>query len=96
MTTAVASQHERVERPPSRRRTVNQTLSAATHVSEGFADYVFQILDGRPQGGAPSVTEDPVALIRHAAASRRLRLVREITCCLIAVVVICAGIGRLS
>ncbi|MEV6492006.1 hypothetical protein AB0M20_25820, partial [Actinoplanes sp. NPDC051633] len=31
-----------------------------------------------------------------AAASRRLRLVREITCCLIAVVVICAGIGRLS
>ncbi len=96
MTTAVASQSDRVELPPIRRRTVNQTLSAATHVSEGFADYVFRILDGRPRGGAPSVTEDPVAVVRHAAASRRLRLGREIACCLIAVVVICAVIGRLS
>ena len=96
MTTVVASQRERVEPAPIRRRTVNQTLSAAAHVSEGFADYVLRILDGRPQGGAPSVTEDPVALVRHAAASRRLRLGREIACCLIAVVVICAVIGRLS
>jgi hypothetical protein len=96
VTTAVASQRERVERAPVRRRTVNQTLSAATHVSEGFADYVLRILDGRPRGGAPSVTEDPVAVVRHAAASRRLRLAREVVCCLVAVVVTGAVIGRLS
>ncbi|WP_433717692.1 hypothetical protein ACQP2Y_26265 [Actinoplanes sp. CA-051413] len=96
MTTAVASPRERIEQAPIRRRTVNQTLCAATHVSEGFADYVVRILDGWPRGGAPSVTEDPVALVRHAAAARRLRLGREIACCVIAVVVICAVIGRLS
>ncbi|MEU8610913.1 hypothetical protein AB0C29_23280 [Actinoplanes sp. NPDC048791] len=96
MTTAVASQRERVEPAPIRRRTVNQTLCAATHVSEGLADYVLRILDGRPQGDAPSITEDPVAVVRHAAASRRLRLGREVGCSLVAVVVICSVIGRLS
>ncbi|MFI7545282.1 hypothetical protein [Actinoplanes sp. NPDC049599] len=63
---------------------MDQTLCAAAHLVEGFADYTFRIMNGRPQAGAPSLTEDPVALLRHAGAARRLRRFRDALCCLIA------------
>jgi hypothetical protein len=71
------------ERPVDR-RTVEQTLCAAAHLAEGCADYIVGLMNGRPQGGAPSLTEDPVALLRHAHAARRRQRCRDALCCLIA------------
>jgi len=84
LTTVLESpQREMTDAVPSRRRTVTQTLCAATHVLDGFADYTVQIMNGSPRAGAPSVTEDPVALLRHAVGARRLRRYRDVACCLI-------------
>ncbi|MEJ3749550.1 hypothetical protein WEI85_40610 [Actinomycetes bacterium KLBMP 9797] len=96
MTAALAPQREKTNPTPIRRRTVNQTLCAAAHVAEGFADYAVRILDGPPRGGAPSVTDDPVALLRHATAARRLRCFRDVACCLVAMAVGGAVVGRLA
>lgn len=78
------------------RRTVDQTLSAATHVAEGFAAYAIRTLEGWPCAGAPSVTEDPVALARHARAAWRLRCCRDVVCALIAVAVGAVVVARLT
>lgn len=97
MTTVLApSQREKTSAASTRRRTVNQTLCAATHVAEGFADYTVRIVDGRPRAGTPSLTEDPVALLRHATAARRLRCSRDVACCLITLAVGGVVVGRLA
>lgn len=93
---APSPQQEESWRRPTRRRAVDQTLCAAAHVAEGFAEYAVHIMDGPPRAGAPSLTEDPVALLRHATAARRLRGYREWVCCLIALAVGGAVVAQLA
>ncbi|WP_282760950.1 hypothetical protein [Actinoplanes sandaracinus] len=75
---------------------MNQTLCAATHVTEGFADYTAHIFDGGPRGGAPYITEDPVALLRHAVTAKRSRSYRDVVCALVAVAIFATVVGRLA
>jgi hypothetical protein len=59
-------------------------MCAGAYVWEGFADYVLATFDARPGAGAPSITEDPVALLRHSVAARRTRLRRDALLLLVA------------
>lgn len=68
--------------------TVDQKLCAAAYVCDGLADYVFwSFHEGRPAAWAPSCTIDAIALLRHAAAARRVRRLRDGTLLMLALAV---------
>jgi hypothetical protein len=86
MTTAITAVRSTHVTAPAQERTVDETLCAAVYVCEGLPEYVLgRFHHGPPVAWAPSPTVDALALLRHATVARRVRRLRDVFLCLLAI-----------